>query len=190
MELLRYRADNGWVASCGVTLWDAGPGVVLLVLTEPPDHHGPSITNNVGRAAEAVVRLARLDPRRTLCVEHYARVPPDPDGDPLASVRRGETFDLVRFTVGRDGAGRVSLSPPRWSPLRTRGQWADLRAACAIVGPGGWAWGDGPPLVRVPAALARRIDGTPPREVDAASLAAEQAALARRLTGGLGPAMP
>ena len=156
MKALRYRAANGFGATCGVELLDLAPGVVGLALCEPPDHHGPSITNNVEIAATLAVRRLRLNPARTVCLEHY------PAGN---CGREAATWDYVRFgRVEHDAAG-VVLADPDWRPLRTPEQW---RALAEAVGRPGAKWatagfGD----LAFPDELRARIDGLWPADVPA-----------------------
>ena len=127
MRVLRYRAANGFGAVCGVELLDLAPGVVGLVLAEPPDYHGPSVTNNVQVAATLAARRLGLDPRRTVCLEHY------PAGN---GGRDAATWDYVRFRATR-AHGEVTFTCPDWRPLRTPAQW---RALAEAVGRPGAAW--------------------------------------------------
>ena len=154
MNVLRYRAANGWGATCGVELLDLAPGVVGLALCEPPDHHGPSVTNNVEIAATLAARRLGLDPARTVCLEHY------PAGN---CGREAATWDYVRFAVktGRDGG--VVFADPDWRPLRTPEQWRAL-AEAAGVPDAKWAavgFGD----LDFPDELRGRIDGVVPADV-------------------------
>lgn len=154
MRALRYRAVNGCGAVCGVELLDLAPSVVGLALCEPPDHHGPSITNNVEVAATLAVRRLKLDPARTICLEHY------PSGK---CGREAATWDYVHFRVGRDRDGRVTLTGPGWRPLRTPQQW---RALAEALGDPGAAWAAGGfGDLAFPDQLRGRIDGVWPASV-------------------------
>ena len=154
MKAFRYRAANGWGATCGVELLDLAPGIVGLALCEPPDHHGPSITNNVEVAAMLAVRRLGLDPSRTICLEHY------PTGN---CGREAATWDYVRFRVGRDRDDRVTLTGPDWRPLRTPDQW---RALAEAVNAPDARWGaEGFGDLAFPDELRGRIDGVWPGDV-------------------------
>ena len=171
MNLLYYRAANGWTSAVGVTFWDV-PGVVLVVLSELSDNHGPSITNNVELVARRVVELLGMEPEHTIIMEHY------PAGCYGGS--KEETFDLVRLTG--EGGGPITKFPefpsadaPQWTPM-TPAKWAELSRAA-----GGFAWGEGPPNVRVPAELKRRFDGIPPGDFDPALIRESEDALVESL---------
>lgn len=170
MNLLYYRAANGWTSAVGVTFWDV-PGVVLVVLTELPDNHGPSITNNVELVARRVAGLLRLDPQHTIVMEHY------PAG--CYGGGREETFDLVQLDGGGEAflghGGAANADSPEWTAMRPE-KWAELSRAA-----GGFAWGEGPPRVRVPEALSARFDGIPPGESDPALIRDSEAALVESL---------
>lgn len=167
MHLLHYRAANGWTSAVGVTVWDV-PGAFLVVLTEPPDNHGPSITNNVEIVARRVVDLLGFEPEHTIIVEHY------PAG--CYGGGREETFDLVRLADG-DGTplGPADADSPKWSPM-TPQKWAELSRAA-----GGLAWGEGPPRVVVPAELSVRFDGIAPGDYDPELIRDSEAALVESL---------
>ncbi|MEM8495442.1 MAG: hypothetical protein AAF663_08660 [Planctomycetota bacterium] len=135
MHLFAYEAENTMGAVCGVSLWDV-PGVVLVVLTELPNNHGPSLTNNVDRVARRVTEILELDPAQTIMMEHDAAE---------------DTFDLIQL----DGHANV-LRDVTWSHM-TPERWAELNRYC-----GGLPWGVGPPTVRVPENLVPgRFDGVP-----------------------------
>ena len=154
MRPLRYRAANGFGATCGVQVLTLGPGVAGLVLAEPPDCHGPSVTNNVELAATLAAARLGLDPRRTVCLEHYPE---------HACGRERATWDLVRFdTTSGHGRG-VSLAGPDWRPLRLPEHW---RALAEAAGDPDAAWaevGFGP--LTYPDELLGRIDGLFPAHV-------------------------
>lgn len=154
MKTFRYIAANGFGATCGVELFDLAPGVVGLALCEPPQYHGPSITNNIEIAATLVVRRLNLDPNSTVCFEHY------PAGN---CGRERATWDYVRFTAKRDRDGRVVLDDPDWRPLRLPEQW---RALAEAVGRPKATWaGEGFDDLQYPDELRGRIDGVWPADV-------------------------
>ena len=148
MKILRYRAANGFGATCGVDLLDLAPGVVGLALCEPPLYGGPSITNNVEIAATLAVRRSGLDPDRTVCLEHY------PTGN---CGREKPTWDYVRFIAKHDRDGRITLTEPDWRPLRLPEQW---RALAEAVGRPDAAWATGGfGDLAYPDELVGRVDG-------------------------------
>jgi hypothetical protein len=154
MNLLRYKAANGFGATCGVELLDLAPGIVGLALCEPPDCNGPSITNNVEIAATLAVRRLNLDPDRTVCFEHY----------PMGNCGREKaTWDYVRFTVKRDRDGLIVLDDPDWRPLRLPEQW---RALAEAAGRPDAPWAErGFGELRYPDELLGHIDGIWPADV-------------------------
>ena len=151
MDSFYYVAANGWGAACGVSLWDVPAGAVMVVLSELPDNHGPSITNNVEIVARRVVDLLGLDPARTVVMEHY---PARAYGGP-----REETFDLVKLTEEEGGTFFGPAGSPDWTHM-TPELWAELDRAA-----GGLPWGAKPPRVVVPEELRARFDGVAPGDV-------------------------
>ena len=156
MDPFYYVAANGWGSACGLSLWDV-PGAVLVVLSELPDNHGPSVTNNVEVVARRVVGLLGLDPQHTIVMEHY------PAG--AYAGPREETFDLVKLAdapatfFGTAGGG--DRDGPEWTHM-TPERWAELDRAS-----GGLPWGVGPPKVTVPEELCARFDGAAPGDIKA-----------------------
>jgi len=81
---------------CRVRVWDLAEGLPLVLVSQPPDAHGTSITNAVAQiAAEILVRYLpeRLGARPPfLFVQHY------PLGGPTFTMDRlGEDFARVTF---------------------------------------------------------------------------------------------
>ena len=157
MNVLRYRAANGWGATCGVELLDLAPGVVGLALCEPPDHHGPSVTNNVEVAATLAARRLGLDPARTVCLEHY------PAGE---GGREAATWDYVRFAVETRRQRRNRRLPTRTGGRCARrtsgGRWPRPPASPTRNGRRA-GFGD----LDFPDELRGRIDGVVPADLPA-----------------------
>ena len=94
---------RGPVARCDIAIYEHPHGTVV-VMTEPPDNPGMSITNAVEAVATQVVAREGLDLTRTIWLEHY------PDRHPPGMARDrmfDESYDLVRFIW----AGPVARSP-------------------------------------------------------------------------------
>jgi hypothetical protein len=118
---------NGAAGFCEVRVFDpteASHGLPIVMLTEPNDNDGPSVTNSIEQiAAEVLTRYTPeqdgLEPPFVL-VEHY------PDRQPRGKDARwhdpffGETFDLVSFntwSLRRDFRNRrvcFSFGEPNW----------------------------------------------------------------------------
>ena len=88
----------------------------VVILTEPEDNPGASLTNSAEEIAASVVSANALPTSRTVFIEHYesgARGTPE---DP-------HTFDLITYShadpepVLRAGRWRVELGEPSWSAL-------------------------------------------------------------------------
>jgi hypothetical protein len=119
---------NGAAGFCDVRVFEpteASGGLPIVMLTEPNDNDGPSVTNTVEQIAAEV--LTRYTPEQDgfeppfVLVEHYPdRQPRGKDArwhDPFFS----ETFDLVTFEnwhlrrrVVRDRRLRLSFGTPDW----------------------------------------------------------------------------
>jgi hypothetical protein len=88
----------------------------VVVLTEPPDNEGMSVTNAAEEIAAAVVLANALPTSRTVFIEHYEDGARGMPSDPA-------TFDLLTFSaddpepVLRAGEWRVELGEPSWSAL-------------------------------------------------------------------------
>ena len=96
-------------ATCRVSIFQSDEQTVV-VLTEPPDNHGISVTNAVEYIAGAVTDLSLLwekHPGEIVWVEHY----PTRGG----SARIEETWDRVEFQWEFDEGWHATN--PRWHPL-------------------------------------------------------------------------
>ncbi len=122
----------GPAAKCHVTVYDHLHGTVV-VMTEPPDNPGMSITNAVEAVATQVGAREGLDPARTIWLEHYPdRHPPGMERDRMFD----ESYDLVRFAW----AG-LTATRPAWKrldtdvadALMTGGAWVDLDGSDATI---------------------------------------------------------
>ena len=102
----RDAADR---ARCLVRIWDTGMTSVV-VLTEPPDNPGLSVTNACKDIATRVVQDFGINPQRTRFIEHYPEEKMTHHG--REQVRK-ETFDEIFFTWDRNGRAFV----PMWKPL-------------------------------------------------------------------------
>ena len=88
----------------------------VVILTEPPDNPGMSVTNAAEEIAAAVVKQNALPTSRTVFVEHYETGARGSKEDP-------HTFDLITFSptdpepVFRAGRWTMELGEPSWLPL-------------------------------------------------------------------------
>ena len=88
----------------------------VVVLTEPPDNPGMSVTNAAEEIAAAVVLANALPTSRTFFIEHYEDGARGTPSDPA-------TFDLLAFSaddpepVLRAGEWRIELGEPSWQAL-------------------------------------------------------------------------
>ncbi|MEM9754062.1 MAG: hypothetical protein AAF916_11855 [Planctomycetota bacterium] len=138
-----YVAVNGFGSACGVTVLrdiaPAYPELTMVILSELPDNHGPSITNNIEIVIARLAELLKLDHRHTLWIEHY---PAGCYGGPAT-----EEFDLVSFHP--DDPNDVD-----WRPIDA-GEWAAMSTAGS-----GFPW-TGTPKLRFPVELQRRFESVP-----------------------------
>jgi hypothetical protein len=92
--------------------------VPVVILTEPTDNPGTSVTNCVERLAAEVSHANGLDPARAVWIEHYERGVRGTAEDP-------HTFDLVTFSsyeiedLGANllGERHMRLGEPTWRLL-------------------------------------------------------------------------
>lgn len=91
---------DGRVISCGV--WIASYGSyskgTIVVLAEPYNYEGMSVTNAAEYIATEVVRRYSLNPDHVIWIEHYS-------GN-LKWKDSGETFDLVTFDWSEENTAR------------------------------------------------------------------------------------
>ncbi|MBN1180510.1 MAG: hypothetical protein JXD18_14975 [Anaerolineae bacterium] len=111
---LYHRPHRGaTLAACHVGIHTHPHGTVV-VLTEPGDNPGISVTNAVEQIAAQVAMMDELDPAATVWIEHYPnRHPPGLEDDSTFD----ETYDLVSFSWEMDGTGRLVPSRPVWKRL-------------------------------------------------------------------------
>ncbi|MEM9753672.1 MAG: hypothetical protein AAF916_09850 [Planctomycetota bacterium] len=138
-----YVAANGFGSACGVTILrdiaPAYPELTMVILSELPDNHGPSIANDIEIVIARLAGLLKLDHRHTLWIEHY---PAGCYGGPPT-----EQFDLVSFHP--DDPNDVD-----WRRIEA-GEWAAWSQAA-----GGFPWRGTPPL-QFPPELQTRFESVP-----------------------------
>jgi len=106
-RLIEYRMgpNFGPTGTCRVRLFRPSTGCNVLVATELPGNHGPSITNAAEQAFASACSKFGVDPlgQGVVWIEHYP-------GDDL----QDDTFDLVCF----EGIHAGMPSGPNWRHLK------------------------------------------------------------------------
>ena len=129
-------AWNGATGACVVRVYaatQASGGLPVVILTEPNNNPGPSVTNALQRLAAEVVRsyLPQQDGAEPPCVlvEHY------PDRQPRGRAARyhdpffGETFDLVTFASWRLARRGMPATRLRLEHVAAEPQWQQVDRA-------------------------------------------------------------
>lgn len=124
--VLDHRGIHGTESFCRVRLY-RNEAADVVVLTEPADNEGGSVTNCIEAIAGIVAEQHGLDPVRTLWIEHYTQT----EGSRKKYPRSEETFDLC--SMGYDPTkelyrnpkygNRVEITPffdPDWKPLESK----------------------------------------------------------------------
>ena len=131
VERHEFTAGNGFDGWCRVHVYDgtdASGGLPVVIISEPIENDGPSVTNTIEQlAAEALTRyVAAQDGAEPpfVLVEHYYDRQPHRGRGALHDPFFGETFDLVTFKswrrrqrwVRRDGGVRwyQTFETPDW----------------------------------------------------------------------------
>lgn len=112
---MRFKAPYSALEGvCGVSIFQSGPDVAVVALTEIVGNPGMSVTNAIEHVANKAKRafLPGVAPDQIIWVERY-----ESTGSVLVDdgIKCTETFDLVTFTI-RDGA----YVTPSWRSLGNR----------------------------------------------------------------------
>lgn len=125
-EIIKWKGLGGGDALTHVQLFDdmVFQGRQILILTEPENNPGTSVTNAIEKLAAFVCPRLKINPANVTIVEHY------PEGDG----RRGipESFDIVTFN-----SAIFAFEKPVWY----RVDWSVIREHIAPDDPG-IAWAD------------------------------------------------
>jgi hypothetical protein len=128
----RYHARQ---AVCHVSVYQHRHGAVV-VMTEPRDNPGVSVTNAVESIATTVAIARRLDPATTVWVEHYPdRHPPGMEHDATFD----ESYDLVTFTWDNCPPSPAGPGYDGWkNPVARNPVWRRLHPEVAFGLTVGW----------------------------------------------------
>jgi hypothetical protein len=96
----------------------------VIILTEPEDNPGTSVTNGVEQIATRVLRDHGIDFYSAQFVEHY-------DRPTIGRKKEKETFDLVYFELNDRG----ECKRPNWTP-------SDWEHIANLIGEQGKQWHD------------------------------------------------
>lgn len=120
-----WKGFHGGDAKTQIQLFDnvVAEGRKVVILTEPNDNAGTSITNGIEIIVPIAVAQLKLNPHDCVLIEHY---PERGNG----SGKSPETFDRVTVDWTID---LTRCKSPRWEPLR----WEKI---ATLIGEGGKTW--------------------------------------------------
>ncbi len=137
---LRYRPWRGAPeALCDIAVYRYPHGTVV-VMTEPPDNRGMSVTNAVETIAALVANAEEMaDPASVLWLEHYPdRHPKGRRGDPLFE----EIYDMVELRWNRNSRGWVPTGVEGAGMFGASPVWKRISREVAAALIAGTAWID------------------------------------------------
>jgi hypothetical protein len=100
--------------TCHMEVWKNGAtGWALVIATEIAANHGLSINNSSEDMATFIVHLHKLDPQRTVFIEHFNAASYSPDPGLLAKRQHPDEYTLVNYDWINTGEGHIAHKP-RW----------------------------------------------------------------------------